>query len=1024
MKRILCALIAAAFLPMYVFAYDRDAYREKADEIKLLIEQCEEQGINVQYEKADSNILDIYADRIQEFADGNLSENITSFQQTELDDIYNEVKTNLTGYLNGTKTPMPYVYSYKNGDKLSSSGSSLINAEGKPYYSVGFGHFNLVDSMGEFNLYGFDNVQFEMYPEAVLSGSYDVAGWNTFSGCDLSAGNGVDNSTALRVSSQGRLYQRTPVLPNTEYTLSFYTKGTGSFNYTNGEWIKTATAKPNSGWWREYTSTFTTGANTFAIDIEFDFNAASDVLLDNIKLTTATSDSKNAVINGDFEDDNEFGTPFYSDGSTLDEARKTLYTAEKENSKVCVLIRPNYKWDETIKTKYPEAFNAEDGSMILTNPTAKKLVEKYLRSAMNTLSEFDSLGSICLTNESYYDTSKYSAYKTEFQNYLKSVHGNISNLNSKYGSNYSDFSEIDMPAKAAATPLFYDWKNFNDKVFAKWHSFAAGIIKNCMPQIPVHAKVLTYMNDQDWNMSRHLSGGGNAELFDEFSDYIGNDGGAYLEEKNYCATENVMKWYDYLNSISDKPIYNSEDHITIDKGQSYNAQQADFTSGSIWQGAVHGKDISTIWIWSGTLDSNNDTFGHLRLRPKSISEVAKTKLDLNRLSEEVTAISNKQPDVGILYSDTARIYNRTYMNVIDVVYNAAIKSGNKVGFILNNTSQNKINKYKTIVVPRVLNIEKSMLEKLSAYLSDGGKLIIIDGDSLKKDEYDNPHDTSLVNSILNKSEIINCTTKTASAISFPTVEYMQQKLEGELKITDENGGRLSNVEWQSVKYEDGYLVSVFNYDKNNSEKIILSKNQKEFDNIIELISLNDVTSSYELKPLGKALFYVYNNIGKNNEIKKLNGTRSENTNKLLWTPLLKGNNKYYIFRVGVNGELSFIKETSETSFEENGECSAYVVKMFNDGELSNGKAVTCENEESVIFDTTEKQEGDVIKLNICAKNNNAYSIASELIVSAYNEDNSLAGVRIFNVILPAGRQAKFECDFSVEGMGYTSVRQK
>lgn len=97
MKRLICILITAAFLPIHAFAYDRDAYREKADEIKELIEQCEEQGINVQYEKTDSNILDIYADRIQEFADGNLSENITSFQQTELDDIYNEVKANLDG---------------------------------------------------------------------------------------------------------------------------------------------------------------------------------------------------------------------------------------------------------------------------------------------------------------------------------------------------------------------------------------------------------------------------------------------------------------------------------------------------------------------------------------------------------------------------------------------------------------------------------------------------------------------------------------------------------------------------------------------------------------------------------------------------------------------------------------------------------------------------------------------------------------------------------------------------------------
>lgn len=103
-KKIVCLLSALAMLPASAFAeYSQSDYRKKADEIAQLIQQCKEKGINVQYEEIDSNILNVYSDRIQNEFIGKLDTSITDFQAGELDSLYNSAKENLEGYLNGTK---------------------------------------------------------------------------------------------------------------------------------------------------------------------------------------------------------------------------------------------------------------------------------------------------------------------------------------------------------------------------------------------------------------------------------------------------------------------------------------------------------------------------------------------------------------------------------------------------------------------------------------------------------------------------------------------------------------------------------------------------------------------------------------------------------------------------------------------------------------------------------------------------------------------------------------------------------
>lgn len=1038
--------------------FDNARFKAQAKEINDLIKQCEDADINVQYEKIDANVLTAYADRIGTFS--TLSDSITSFQEQELDTMYNETKATLAAYLAGTKTPMPEVYEYKNGDELTVSGKSILNPNGDPYFSVGFGHFDNVSYMSEFDSYGYDNMQIESYPVSAISTGFGWFGWGCADGnVTLSETAGYSGSKAAHLyatdtysgDSRRRMYQRAPVLPNTEYKLSFKIKGTGTIQYTSKPWTFASSATPAStDRWSTYSSTFTTGNDVYGMDLEFVFNNPVDIYIDEITLIP-TGGTANWAANGNFELDTTYGAPAnYSESSWMGSAVKTLYLAEKTNQKVCVLLNVFSSWPESIRNAYPDAFTS-DGAMILTNDDAKKLVAQYVKYSLEILGRFSSLDSICLTNESAYRTCNYQdAYNPEFRKYLEEVHGSLDGLNSDYGLNllteYSSFENITMPTVTANSingglksgdsinkdgKLFYDWMNFNNKVFTEAHANAASAVKSVMPKLPVHTKALSYMRDIDWDSGPReldLADGANTELFDSFSDWIGNDGGAYLEDSNYYSVENVMKWYDYLNSISDKPIYNSEDHITRDGSTLYNEKQATFNAGSIWQGAIHGKDISTIWIWSNTLDSTAASYGHLYMRPSSIAAVAKTKLDLNRLSKEVTAIANMQPEVGILYSEATRANSAVFENVVDVVYNGAIKSGNKVGFFSEKTAQDKINKYKTIIIPRAIYVEETILDKIKAYQENGGRVIIVGDTSLKANQYGTSYSSSKYQSIYDNATVVAATKSSKSQISAPTVASVQQLLEGRTYLRDTSGNRLSDVEWQSTDYGEGRLVSVYNYSRTDSKTFTVTDTvngeAKTYDNMKELVSGEAVSNVYTLAPLEHALFYLYDNKQADpepepeygeNEVKTLTGSRENGVNTLVWEPKTSTPAEYNVYRISANGVSVLCATTAETTFSETTGAAAYIVRAKLENGLSEGKTTVCEDEKAISISQQSSQDGNVLKINVSVQNQKAHSSYAELSLKVFNEDNSLAGGRDLKVIMPANATSTYVYEFFVNG---------
>ena len=1031
-KKILTAIITISMLcsALPAYAYTPADYHAKVTELRTLIQECKDLGINTQYEEIDANVIEVYADRIAEFQENGIQSSIATFQLSELDTLYTNAKANLTAYKNGTKKAPAVVSAYETGDGYDIDGASLENVYGNPYFSAGFGHFNMSGHLEELNSYGFDNVQAVVALGDIVTGDRKIDSWDAGRSGDadvtfeMVSNNGRSNNTSMHILNNsakasnvyGTAFQRVPVKPETDYELTFYVKGTKEKyatmytvdDWSNRQWL--GYGSTNYDTWTKETYTFTTGDNEYFKNVRFIFEDKCDLYIDDITIHQVGS-NKNVVINSGFDGDgsDDFDI-FYNTNTNLHELLRTLDSAEKNNTHVEVLLQLQQNMPSVITDKYPEIGT---GRYNIDHEVAQKVEKAYIEGVLTATSAYDSLGSIIVANEPNYNSFLYGSYDTKFAKYLEQKYGNISALNSAYGKNYSNFANVGMPTAYESSARFYDWKKFNEDIFSNWYAKTVNIIKTCIPGIPVSVKVQPEfaVNDSDTKRKETMIRGLDLERLGELSDFQGNDSYGYYEEGGTIRT--TMLWYDYLNSIGKKPIYDSEKHITADGSTTYNENITNFTKQATWQAMIHGLDMYSIWTWElDVSDTNSARYGHLAMRPSALAEVAKSGLDANRLAEEVTALANAKPTVAILHDDASRIYNGRYISSLTVAYNAASEAGHKVGFVTPGNIGTELSKYSTLVIPYATNVEENVINAIAGF---NGKIVILDSDSLKKNQYNQSYTGDMltkVNAIISKATVHEVTNQNFNnyKISAPTVATVKGSLakNGDIAVS-----AYDNLEWQSVPYKNGHLVNISNYDTTYQRNVTITLDGSAPGYITSVIDNSNVTS-ITLPKMTSGLYYVSNADDElfeeeeieENEILNLNATRSGTTNTLIWNS--KTNGKYNIYSIAPDGKLEFIASTKKTSYTDTSDgVKTYAVKCELEDKESEGKKITCGFDvDSAITVTTS--QSPINKIEINHTNNEAHCVAATITATAYNSDGSFNKAVVVELFVPAGKTVSYE----------------
>lgn len=729
-------------------------------ETERLLEQCEDAGLSVGYERVKYNTAKKFKAMLSVYRENGETEEV-DFNTSEIIRLCEEACTALQSYLNGEAEPLKTVRTASNtptvmdGKFYSDVTVNGKNGGSQPTFYLGYGHWGTFPEMEDFRDMGINTVQYEIGPAQILKKAAPVKDWDlddTKYGDNLkySIVHSDENNGSVVINSTGSgeiyLSQTVSVMPDTSYTFQVDFKCESA----SSVWIRVIGEKEEKSWihdgnfdsarptWVTRSISVKTGSNQHEMTVTIgSHDNASNLMFDNAVLKPSEGSQTNLLKNADFSEKNT--DIFAVNTENLQTVKDVFKRAEECDINIIFLTAmhyfPKFMYDDypdIANGKTSETLDPEFAGYIPFNPTHPKVQETlgaFLDVVIPEIENYKSLHSICISNEPGFRanvTSEY--YLAKYRKMLEDKYGSVAELNAAYNTAYSSFDEVNMPkntyrgaAERQQIAYFNDYRLFNEAVMTEYHKTIADKIHEINPDILLHTKQMEYLQSIGISNNRIELGINNEEL-SKFLDLNGCDAWAYLGEPKDTIMGKTM-WYDYMKSVKDVPVVNSEDHIIRDSSTlQHNEQEFKFNMTDLWQGAVHGRGASVVWLWEpgdGRALKNGDFYNpNLSRRADYAAAIGKMTLDLNRLAGEIGAIWDKEANVGILYSDSSLTQNPYSLQASYVSYQQAMFHGQKVFFVNETTPQtlNENESLKLLIVPCCNYLKSDTLEQIKLFL--------------------------------------------------------------------------------------------------------------------------------------------------------------------------------------------------------------------------------------------------------------------------------------------------------------------
>ncbi|RKZ72644.1 MAG: hypothetical protein DRQ57_16800 [Gammaproteobacteria bacterium] len=360
----------------------------------------------------------------------------------------------------------------------------------------------------------------------------------------------------------------------------------------------------------------------------------------------------------------------------------------------------------------------------------RELVKTFLDQFVSAIGDNPSLASLDLINELW--RRDYSDYKPEdYHAFLKKQHGDIARLNKCWGSDFKSFADVEHdPSSYGAR---YDMGLFTTDRVVRFLAWEKSVIRKHDKETPCYVKI-----HGGWIEVV----GGNKESLNDVLDASGLD--SYPETGDWKRSlapganrainpEMLSDFWtqtmtiDYYNSIApDKLVIDSENHIMP---YTYKKVLGNHVYGMVWQGALHGRDATYLWIGSRRgihpwVKMANDDF-LLLAQPWVLHAASKAGIEQERLAENVVAFQNAPSEVALLFSgpELTKTYKAMFFQDVNVKFitDRMLKEG-------------KLDKCKLLVIPGNAIVSEDALAKIGTFLKKGGK-VFWSNNALERDHY-------------------------------------------------------------------------------------------------------------------------------------------------------------------------------------------------------------------------------------------------------------------------------------------------
>ncbi|NOY81342.1 MAG: hypothetical protein GXP31_10100 [Kiritimatiellaeota bacterium] len=428
--------------------------------------------------------------------------------------------------------------------------------------------------------------------------------------------------------------------------------------------------------------------------------------------------------------------------TAIDDFLKVCDRAAKANVGVNLLLSPHY-FPNWATDKWPWLKDCRGGFFryCVHAPEARAVLEKSFRTVIPRIKGTPALHSLCLSNEPICtDLTKCRVSKKTWPEWLRTRHGRIDKLNAIWGTHYKRFEDIPVPPpKFTPGPNIYDFVLFNQETFAGFHEWMADAIHAMAPAVPVHAKI---MMSAHFGRSLHGAWSVSPELFGELSQINGNDCCCWYRRRGEWANGGPQEAmaYDFQRSMADKPVFNSENHIILDRDHGFVPPEHVYTA--LWQGALHGQSATTIWVWGRTNSHTSDFAGSILHRPACVAAVGRACLDLNRLAHEMTAFQRQAPRLVFLWSLASVVQGDEHVQALGKAWRAADCLGVPLGLVTerrlkrfaSGAAVRPLDSARVVVAAGVTHLSDAVLAGLRRFEKNGGRVVTL-GDCFGGDEY-------------------------------------------------------------------------------------------------------------------------------------------------------------------------------------------------------------------------------------------------------------------------------------------------
>ena len=306
-----------------------------------------------------------------------------------------------------------------------------------------------------------------------------------------------------------------------------------------------------------------------------------------------------------------------------------------------------------------------------------------------------------------------------FRDWLKTKYKNISVLNRIWDTQYQSFAQIKAPATHNTRPVddvnraaWYDWACFNTRRFTDYLKWVKKEMREFDPDIPICAGGTSSM----LSSSNSVSGIDEEQIINEVDDVILNESGS------------STIFSDLLLSLSE------EKKVMVEP------EMGGGVHGILLQ-FLHGKSDISKWWWASApsreyLRMNQSSLPHSKtISLSDINEVLRIGLDVRRLSSEIAAFTQLEPEVAILYSKTNIVQvpphqvqagHTPYIDAVNSVWEGSRFLGCRIGFVSEKQIlAGKLAKFKLLLVPAAKYIRPEVVTAILKYIEEGGTAVII-----------------------------------------------------------------------------------------------------------------------------------------------------------------------------------------------------------------------------------------------------------------------------------------------------------